>query len=238
MFLWMVALFLLAGCSSSVSGPTRAHTNQASPLVLDHIWVAVPQAYAGVGVLEELGLHYSGRTTRHIGLGTAGTYFYFDNAYLELLWLDDAETFAQATSTSWPFGTIRFGLAFHQRRLFASRLPFPVRTMRWDWMPPGTAMKIAQREATSAEPVVFVLPPQLAYTAQHTVHPLGMQRLTRVRVVVEGDRPLSPTAQWLSRHTIVTMESGPQSVLELTFDGGVQGRMVDARPTLPLVVRY
>ena len=60
----------------------------AFPLELDHIvifGVDAPEAQA----LEALGLTGFGGTTRHGDLGTASTSFFFENAYLELLWVSD-----------------------------------------------------------------------------------------------------------------------------------------------------
>jgi hypothetical protein len=47
---------------------------------------------------------------------------------------------------------------------------------------------------------------------------------------------LSPIARALVANGLAAFESGAEPLLTLTFDGGAQGRAVDVRPTLPLVL--
>jgi hypothetical protein len=59
------------------------------PFELDHVVVFVSVDAPEAKALESLGLTGFGGTTRHGNLGTASTAFFFENVYLELLWVHD-----------------------------------------------------------------------------------------------------------------------------------------------------
>lgn len=67
-------------------------------------------------------------------------------------------------------------------------------------------------------------------------HPLGVKHLTGVTIAVQADS-LSPIARQLEENGLVKFETGAEPLLTLTFDDGAQGKTVEARPTLPLVLK-
>ncbi len=42
----------------------------------------------------------------------------------------------------------------------------------------------------------------------------------------------------ISKNGVVVVKHGKSSHAELTFDGGSQGKVLDVRPTLPLILKY
>jgi hypothetical protein len=58
---------------------------------LDHVYIVVqPGAAAETAALRSAGLTVSSRVAKHDGQGTASVAVFFENAYLELIWVDTA----------------------------------------------------------------------------------------------------------------------------------------------------
>lgn len=85
--LWMTALFTLGS-----AGPGAAQRLDArDDLVLDHLFVFVPaKAEAARQALTEAGINVGSTVVRHEGSGTASIFAMFENAYLELAWVDSS----------------------------------------------------------------------------------------------------------------------------------------------------
>jgi hypothetical protein len=64
-------------------------------------------------------------------------------------------------------------------------------------------------------------------------HPLGVKRLTKIRLAIPTSER-SPAASLLATNGLVNIETAAAPLMELTFDDSVQGKVVDARDTLPL----
>jgi hypothetical protein len=238
----LAVLFGCAGHSTPAQGPATEAAyaevppaGERFPLEFDHIFIMVEENAPEAEVLRNLGLQPSGQINRHVGLGTAGTYFFFENAYLELIWVADEEAVARATRQ---MGMPRFGVALRRTEHASSALPFAAQPVRWEWMPEGAYLHIADQDPSATETLVFVVPEAMAYRSPRPVvstHPAGIRRVTGVRIAQEGDA--SATGRLL-HYADVRIEQGHEPLVELTFDGGVQQRVLDARPTLPLIIRY
>lgn len=64
---------------------------QGSRVELDHVFIVVsPGASAEIEALQSAGLTVGSRVTQHPGLGTASRSVLFENAYLELIWVDSS----------------------------------------------------------------------------------------------------------------------------------------------------
>jgi hypothetical protein len=218
------------------------------PLECDHIVIFAGVDAPEAKTLEALGLQGFGGITVHGGMGTASTAFFFQNSYLELLWVQDealagqkfgAAGFDLSAHARWrETGASPFSLALRRRPGAAGPLPFPTQRVTAEWMPPGTAIEVL--EDNPSEPSCLVIPDILTFPSFRAnipdlPHPLGMQKLTGIKITVQGDK-LTPQAQLLSQSDVVTLETGSSSLMELTFDDGLQGKSVDVRPTLPLVL--
>lgn len=231
-------------------------TTAIAPLVLDHVsiftTVDAPEAVA----LEALGLQRLGSVTRHgnsstgpgQGFGTASTSFFFANAYLELFWsYDPAQTERSVKAAGldvdarmrWrQTGAAPFGVMLRPSDE-AAPLPFATTSLRADWMPGEVLLRFAGQE--SAEPYYAVIPRPLWYSTfrgnlPEPAHPLGVKTLTGVHIAVTGGA-LSDTARLLNDAGLVTIETGAEPLMTLTLDGGRQGRRLDVRPILPLVLK-
>ena len=218
-------------------------------LELDHVVVLTAVNAPEAETLEAIGLQGYGGVTQHGGLGTASTSFFFSNlVYLELLWLHDEEAarrnFEPLTMNAIPrmhwreSGASPINLMLRRRQPGATDPPpFPCQQLQ---LPNGAF--VAFNGEVLAEPCYGLVPEEMSFRGfraniQDLPHPLGVKNLTGVAVTVSGSE-LSPIARLLSQNSIAAFEFGAEPLATLTFDNGAQGKSVDVRPTLPLVLRY
>ncbi len=244
----LIALFLLPNLA-------RAAT---APVTVDHVWITVAAHAPERDALEEAGLSISPVVNNHLGQGTASVTVEFQNAFLELIWVEPtvpvqpgAERAVEKfkNRTQWrTSGWCPIGIGL--RRTKADfKFPFPTWTVSPDWMPKGSALEILTTRDDTKSPSLFVVPQELAVNpktdaahargpAMSFIHELGVKRLTTVRLVTpESYKPVE-SFEYLRKAGVMGVKSGKEWVVELTFDGGTKGKMKDLRPKLPLVVRY
>ena len=224
----------------------------AFPLELDHLVIFTAADAPEAKHLEALGVQGFGGTTQHGDLGTASTSFFFSNTYLELFWVQDAKALEPNLGglghdprdrMNWrTTGASPFSITTRWRNdaKDASRsLPCPATSLPASWMPGDIAIRFMSLSA--AEPVCGVIPDPLQFLSwqqnipeQH--HPLGVKTLTGIHITVVAPA-LSPLAEALNQAGIVTIECGAEPLMMLTFDNNAQGKTVDVRPILPLVLK-
>ena len=129
-------------------------------------------------------------------------------------------------------------------------LPFPTHPYTPPWIRAGTTLERLGDPLDARTPALFVVPSYMARDsvanarrraadpalATASAHPLGVHRLTRVRLTLP-DRSRSEAVAALARSGVLDVAPGTEPLLELTFDGGGRGRR-DLRPDLPLILRY
>lgn len=235
--------------------PPETIATQNPVLELDHVYVVVPPgATEAVRVLRQAGLVIDSSVTRHIGQGTASIGVFFENAYLELLWVDssvavdslhrmDLEAFRRAAAWR-QSGASPFGIGLHLLSGEPSALGVPLR-LDSARMRPGSHLVLLRQPEESLAVDMFIPPNYLAVTSwlgryrtrrpDLFRHPLGVRRITRV--LVRGPRSHRPRAAILQSRLVDFVEaSSPQLVVE--FDGRPQGLVVDLRPVLPLILQH
>jgi hypothetical protein len=216
---------------------------------LDHVFVCCSAGGVEAAALARLGLT-EGTANTHPGQGTASRRFFFTNAYLELVWVTDAdeargplaaptrlwERWSRRAAGACPFALIlRPGDSDETREP-----PFAAWAYHPPYLSPDLAIDVAEGTPLS-EPGLFHLafarrPDQVA--AQVRVHRLPLRALTRVSVILTGSQPLSPAAQAVERAGLVSFSRGDAPLMTLGFDGGPGTESADLRPDLPLVLRW
>ena len=204
--------------------------------------------------LVEFGL-VEGSPNVHPGQGTANRRFFFDNAFLELLWVADAAK-AQADGPArrmrlwerWSgaglprarsasvFGLrMRARAKLHFRRGSIDRRTCPI---RWRFTSDRIRMWSPSRSCfTSPLPVdrTATIPTPPGGSRQH---PAGPRVITSVSIVRSSAaepsavlRAVAIACPWLK------IEAGGENLMELGFDDGRTGKTADFRQVLPLVIR-
>ena len=205
------------------------------PLEIDHICIMTSAGAPGADRLRAFGLT-EGTPNRHTGQGTACRRFFFRNAMLELVWVENqGEVRGDAVRRThlwehWseggasPFGVILRG---------GQGAPFAAWEYRNVGMP-GFAIEVA--EATLlAEPLWFYFAALFPPSVQPREHACGFRELTGVRIVGSA-LPENAVTMSMARAGVIAAGVG-EPMLEFEFDGG-SAHEVDFLPGLPLRFRY
>jgi hypothetical protein len=249
-----------AAPGGGASAPARAAVARA--VEVDHVYLATRPGAPEAAALRAAGLRVADRPTHHTGNGTSSVIVVFENLYLELLYPDAAVGDSASTPEDRAYWRRVFGwresgaspVGVGLRRLAGApdSLPFPTERMPpQPWMRPDMEMRLVTTPADSAAPGVFVVPRDMALTAwvdrraqRDTAfaallrHPLGVRRVTGVRVVVTREQGIPPNVRLLRDAGVLRVERGAEPLLELTLDGGGRGMAKDLRPELPLTIRF
>ncbi|MHC5762548.1 VOC family protein [Nostoc sp.] len=227
-------------------------------LEVDHIFVCTTKDTESISVLQELGLHCSNQAVQHFKQGTASKIIFFENTYLELIWIEDKHLLEQQSVHTGVHTLSRL----HRQHIRASPFGVGLRrkfnhgnlrfhsTLYWsEWMRPQMSISFAAENLVNQEePFCFMIPDSIALTAwldpsltahQKLIsHPLGVKKLTSVKITINSDKHLTDAISLLSTHSSVAIERGESPLLELTFDEGIREKNLDARPILPILLKY
>jgi hypothetical protein len=216
--------------------------------VVDHVFICCAEGAPEAEALGALGL-VEGSPNTHPGQGTACRRFFFANAYLELIWVSDAEE-----ARSEMVRPTRLWDRWSQRGQGASPFaivlrpaddageatpPFPTDSYRPEYMLAGATIEIA-RGTLLSEPEVFFLGFQRdrARLGKEPVdHGPPLRYLKRVTVWTPASGAGSPAARALAETGLLDLRQGDAHLMELSFDDARRGH-ADLRPELPLVLRW
>lgn len=221
-------------------------------LEVDHVFVSASVGAPEAQRLIDLGL-LEGSRNRHPGQGTANRRFFFANAMLELIWVEDA---AEAQSEAEPARRLHlwerwagragaacpFGVCLRPTAGECAVAPFP----SWEYRPvyAPVAMPVADNSTVDSEPLLFYIPMHRridtapADQRQPYEHTLPIRELTAVRIFTPGAATLSPAMLATLRTGSLSFQRASQPLLELGFDGEQHGERADLRPELPLVLLW
>lgn len=133
-------------------------------LALDHLFVFVDSLQRASAAMQRVGLTES-FTRRHHGQGTVNRCFCFDNAYVELLQVVNAEELAGPAirrtgllhRSQWPVnGSNPFGIGVRVTR--GAMAPFSTWPYKPPYLPNGVAVHVALDSDDPIQPFMFVSP--------------------------------------------------------------------------------
>jgi hypothetical protein len=181
-------------------------------LELDHVFVLTRPGAPEAAPLADAGLA-EGAPNTHPGQGTACRRFFFDGAYLELLWISDrAEALGEPAAAlrllSRSEGGCPFGVCV--RASEGATLPFATRPYVPAYLPPGTALPVATASDDPRVPLVFASP----FSA-----PSGGRALARV--LLRGPWRSSALRRALEGVARLEIAEAPEWSLEVVLAGGV-----------------
>jgi hypothetical protein len=220
-------------------------------MVLDHIFICVQPGAPEAEDLKNFGLT-EGSPNRHHGQGTANRRFFFHNAFLELLWLEDVReaqsditrpTLLYERLSSQGQAVSPFGICFRPASPNEKRVSFPGWSYKPLYLPADLAVEIGGG-APLSEPMWFFLSfgarPDTApqERRQPLVHQTGFREVTSVRFSIPMCEPLSAPAVCAMNVKSVRIVEEPSHLLEIGFDNETKGGSHDFRPILPLVFRW
>jgi hypothetical protein len=228
-----------------------------SLLEIDHFLVCV-EAAIEADLLADLGLTSSAEVLRRTQQGTVSRLIFFENIYLELVWVEDsnaAESYAlesginfQARSQVYNQAS-PFGIALRQT-LDMSHRPFDLLPHQQNSNYSETFVNFAAANLRlPTEPLCFVIPDAVSLISlldrtsaihqQLIDHEAGMKRLTQAKVTINTTHPFTNSMNLLQQENVMEVEQGTAPLLELSFDDRIQQKTLDLRwLKIPVVINY
>ena len=209
---------------------------------LDHLFVCTAPGAPEAEELVRFGLR-EGLPNRHPGQGTANRRFAFANAMIELVWVSDvqeAQSERSRRTLLWERWSFRegkaspFGICVRPVDSQNAGLPFPAWEYRPLYLQDPLVMHIG--EAGVEEPMWVYLKFMRRADREHQFveHPIGVREITNL--ILTTPVPVrSAVSQRMLESGILSVQSGPKSLLEIGFDGSRRKQIKDFRPHLPLV---
>ena len=225
-------------------------------LQIDHIFVCIETAPDKL-FLKNLGLICSDDVTYHPQQGTASSLIFFENTYIELIWVEDemmAEIYAMrsgidfiARAYSPQKAASPFGIALHQKPNIV-RSEYGSSSLNHQSSEQFVNFA-ASNLAAQTEPLCFMIPESVSFSTIFNPlleahrklinHPLGIKKLTNTRIAMSKSGFLTNPISMLKRDGILEIEQNSSPFLELTFDYGVQRESIDLRAIeIPIVLKY
>jgi hypothetical protein len=243
--IWTAALVAVA-----VVGRVAAQ-DTTSELEPDHLYVWASLGAPEGAVLRELGITQYPDTVRP-GEGVEWITFAFENVYLELLWVSDEALFEERWA-SWHEPHTRrarwrstqaspFGLAFHRIDPTSSNVPTIFHGEDW-WDEQGGYVSSADAQT----PFLMLMGPRHAMpepvwmtsaARRAAENAVGIERLTKWSLATPEATPHEALSFLEQRGALDVTAGASEHLLTLVFDEGRQGKTFDARPALPIVIRY
>ncbi|WBO86140.1 VOC family protein [Hymenobacter yonginensis] len=213
---------------------------------IDHLFIFSDSPHAVAEELRALGL-IEGSSRVHPGQGTTNRKFYFENFFLEILWVhDEAEITSPLLQPTrlWEraryatTGTSPYGLCLRNTPdtdpVFTAALAYqPV------YFPAGLPIEVLPHAHNPSLPWTFRLPfkgPQAA-TTEPTQHPAGLRRLTHAAFGLAKYEAADLLLQQLAGQPQLAFGPATANCLALTFDEHRQGQTVHV-PVLNLTLAY
>ncbi|QSJ16774.1 VOC family protein [Nostoc sp. UHCC 0702] len=219
---------------------------------IDHIFVCVQPEAPEAEFLKVFGLT-EGKGRIHQGQGTANVCFFFDNAYLELIWLNDSnEIQSPVVSSTGLWQRCRwqetkacpFGIALRRTTPNLSELPFSTWNYYAPYRPANAFIPILANSENLSEPLIFISPSSQKPAnypldkQRLLTHQVGFKEITGLRVILPGDKNFSLEVTKLIELGIVEFLHGDSYHLEIEFDRGKEGQLQYFQPTLPISLKW
>ena len=201
-----------------------------SDLELDHIFLFVKPGGREAGALARAGFREAYRR-RHPGQGTANVCYAFDNAYLELVWVEDwdeitspaVERTRLAERAEWQsYRASPFGIAVRGGGLNGA-LPFAT----WDYAAPfGVTLPVALASEDPHQPFLFAPPgggerpdQWTDFRAGARQRPIGLAEIVGLSLDYPPGVSPAPAFEALAEAGLITLGtagSGPRIILTLS----------------------
>jgi hypothetical protein len=234
------ALLLLA-----LASPSDREEEESMSYEIDHFFVAVPAPNAGAEELLEAGFQ-EGPPVEHPGQGTASRGVFFENVYLELIWLANPSEAVSplirrtglAERLTPGSGACPFGLGLRRLREHEESPPFSTWEYRPPYLPEGSFIPMAGNSENLEEPLLFLLPWSTGPSWEPPSHQNGVGRVTNLKLTLANPSPPSPELSFATEVGLLETEAGDVYLMEVELDGGSRGEVLDLRPGIPLRIEW
>lgn len=200
-------------------------------MYIDHIFIFTDDNGKVADQLVEFGLS-EGSSRVHMGQGTTNRKFYFDNFFLEILWVHNADEIKSALvepTGLWQRANFKennfspFGLCLvntdETNPLFENAYKYQP-----EYFPQGLSIDILKNETQPHLPWTFRLPfkGQKKNESEPTEHQNGIQFLTKTTFHYEPNTE-NQFLNFFENEQTIEFVKADKNWLNLTFDGGKKG---------------
>ncbi len=223
---------------------------------LDHLFILTAVDAPQTAALIELGLE-EGPGNVHPGQGTSNRRFFFEQNFLELLWVHDegevrspviAPTHLWERSRSSETGYSPFGICVRFSDEHETGFERGVLPETWAYIPPylpdGMQIDVADNGACPQEPMLFQIPSlptadnDEAPPVIRGQHRLGVHTITNVRLQMPLRQCASPAMTALMTTDWLDVEQAERFHMILEFDRCRRRQARDFAPQLPLTIKW
>lgn len=219
-------------------------------LALDHLVLICDPGAPHAQALIDLGLR-EGSGNVHTGQGTVNRRFFFHNAYLELLWVDDLElsrsepAFRTRLWERWMRrheGACPLGIALRpaDTKDAEEHPPFATWAYHAPYLPQPVSIGIGVNTPLTEPEILYVnfATSPASKDREPIAHPLGVKEITSVRIGLPGGSAQSPGAKAVAAAGLVEFFESADFVADVLFDGTIAQKSADLRPGLPITLRW
>jgi len=215
-------------------------------MVIDHIFIFSNNSGNEADYLVEFGLT-EGSSRIHLGQGTTNRKFYFDNFFLEILWVvNEKEIRSELTSKTklWErsqfqrTGNSRFGLCLINSES-TDKLFEKSEIYQPDYFPKGMSIDIITSEEYANLPWTFRLPYRGEKKAHNepTEHNNGIRKLTRTQFEVPLNNEDKEFTNYFLGNENIVFKNSNRNHLTLEFDNFSQKKSMELE-ALNLTINY
>lgn len=221
---------------------------------LDHLFLFTELPEVVAERLKLFGLT-EGAPNIHPGQGTACRRFFFHNAYLELVWVNNEAALTSpviSKSKLWERSQYKnthyspFGLCFRKSKQSDQGALFDE---AWEYRPPympeGLYASVASNEEFPMEPMLFELPFHQVKPTDYpkekqppVTHKKGFREITKVILSLPEITPVSNSMRKVIRDSIVEVNKRDHHAATIEMDNGAKGETENFQPFIPLTVHW
>lgn len=218
---------------------------------LDHIFICTKNGAPEAQELINFGL-VEGSSNTHPGQGTSNRRFYFNNAYIELLWMHDKkEGNSPITSQTKLYerccmrtdSISPFGIGFRSDRADEKGASFNYWCYMPEYFPSHIEIQVGSNTPLS-EPMWFYInvkptnkKPKRKKMIEPRNHSVPLHTLTHATIYINNNE-LSDVAKIVNEIDNVKLVTARESLLVLEFNDGESKLQKDFRPQLPLIIMW
>jgi hypothetical protein len=220
---------------------------------LDHIFLTNNYPEEGMRLFQNLGFRLGG-SRRHTGQGTSGHFFYFENAYIELLSIS-AENELQSENVkelnlferiSWKkSGSCPIGIAFRPTNMASSTEKVESWNYQASYLPYGASIPIVTPRNSNKEPLVFISPTskppsdRFSSSLEKQEHLNQFKEMKVEEIVIPTHVNLSKETGQVLQMNSIKLVSGRDYLVKIKIIGEIaEDKIENFWPHLPIEVSY
>jgi len=210
-------------------------------LELDHVFILVRPGAIVADLLLSIGMEES-FSRDHKGQGTSNRRFEFSNGMLELLWVRDAEEAASGPGRDLHFLKRTenslfspFGIILRKKTNAHKKMPFDGWSYQPDYFLPPMSFHVGINSKNFIEPLCIYAP--FIEVSSKKMARRTFKAINNVKIHTTA-KDASDVLNIVGKVARLTIATGNEHLMEITFDESQLGLSKDFRPDIPLIIHW